>query len=543
MDLTCVKSKHLMEAVQKNRQEEILTRLRLGDNVNTVYTMGRTALHCAAANTNLEAVSTLIMYKPDVKACDTIGYSALHMACSRAGTASPQIIEKLLAAGAEINCVNKFSRTALHECVISNNVEGARKVLDAGANKDVVDSDGRTARELAFTRDSLEMVELLASYGVAAGVEAAQNEEKTLDESAVSLPYLGAAALTVPRKMTVEEEKEKIQLGIRSPTVISNEDMLYMKNISEGITVKQEDLYQQINYHYAQYKREHFTISRYEHIVLENKIYELAVLTAFTKQVQKQKKALSPCSAPTYDTLQASEHNSNPSTEDNCKPAVAMELPKSGLVLSLDTVPQLDDYVIVDIEQSGKFLPTVGSSSGSSQELNLSFQGLSEEEVDSEDSSELVHQQKIDPLNPGDNEMLVSLSPLQKFSHLIEQLNKRIDIIEMEQEEQKNDIQTLKKERKHSEREQVLKEVSTLNKDVENPKKEPDAHKVSNLKKKREHSKGEFIVNIDPICIKNEKNPEKEHVEQKVSNSKNDREHSVQESIVTTSLQLSEYFV
>ena len=67
MDLTCVKSKHLMEAVQKNRQEEILTRLRLGDNVNTVYTMGRTALHCAAANTNLEAVSTLIMYKPDVK--------------------------------------------------------------------------------------------------------------------------------------------------------------------------------------------------------------------------------------------------------------------------------------------------------------------------------------------------------------------------------------------------------------------------------------------------------------------------------------------
>jgi len=211
MDLTCVKSKHLMEAVQKNRQEEILTRLRLGDNVNTVYTMGRTALHCAAANTNLEAVSTLLMYKPDVKACDTTGYSALHMACSRAGTASPQIIEKLLAAGAEINCVNKFSRTALHECVISNNVEGARKVLDAGANKDVVDSDGRTARELAFTRDSLEMVELLASYGVAAGVEAGQNEEKTIDESAVSLPDLGAAALTVPRKMTVEEEKEVLK--------------------------------------------------------------------------------------------------------------------------------------------------------------------------------------------------------------------------------------------------------------------------------------------------------------------------------------------
>ena len=335
-------------------------------------------------------------------------------------------------------------------------------------------------------------------------------------------------------------ETEKILLGIRNPTVISNEDLLYMKNISEGITVKQEDLNQQIYYHYAQYKREHFPI--FQHIVLENKIYELAVLTAFTKQVQKQKKALSPCSAPPYDPLQASEHNSNPRNEDNFKSAVARELPKSGLV-SLDTAPQLDDYVIVDIEQSGKFLPTVGSSSGSSQEFNLSFQGLSEEEDDSEDSSELVQQQKIDPLNPRDTEMLVPFSPDQKFSHLIEQLNKRIEIIEMEQEDQKNDIQTLKKERKHSEREQVLKEVSTLNKDEENPKKEPDAHKVSNLKKKREHSEEEFIVNIDPISIKDEKNPEKEHVEQKVSNSKNDRETSVQESIVTTSLQLSGYFV
>jgi len=207
MDLTCVKSKHLMEAVQKNRQEEILTRLRLGDNVNTVYTMGRTALHCASANTNLEAVSTLLLYKPDVKACDTTGYSALHMACSRAGTASPQIIEKLLAAGAEIDCVNKFMRTALHECVISNNVEGAKKVLEAGANKDLLDNDGRTAMELAFTRDSLDMVEVMASYGAAAGMEGAQTKEKKVDEPT----DLGAAALAASKKMTVEEEKELLR--------------------------------------------------------------------------------------------------------------------------------------------------------------------------------------------------------------------------------------------------------------------------------------------------------------------------------------------
>lgn len=62
-----MKSKNLMEAVQKDRQEEILTRLRLGEKVDAVFTMGRTALHCASANSNIEAVSTLLMYSPDLK--------------------------------------------------------------------------------------------------------------------------------------------------------------------------------------------------------------------------------------------------------------------------------------------------------------------------------------------------------------------------------------------------------------------------------------------------------------------------------------------
>ena len=67
MDLSCVKSKNLMEAVQKNRQEEILTRMWLGEKVDAVFTMGRTALHCAAANSNMEAVSTLLLYSPNLK--------------------------------------------------------------------------------------------------------------------------------------------------------------------------------------------------------------------------------------------------------------------------------------------------------------------------------------------------------------------------------------------------------------------------------------------------------------------------------------------
>jgi len=220
-----VKSKHLMEAVQKNRQEEILTRLRLGDNVNTTYTMGRTALHCAAANSNIEAVSTLLMYSPNIQLCDINGYSPLHMACSRSGAAALEIIEKLVTAGAEVDSVNKFSRTALHECVISNNVVGAKKLMEAGANKEMLDSEGKTAKELAFSRNTLDMVELLANNEVKpqgnAAAAVVENNCTNKDIVAVGdtqkpaknekIEDLGAVALNTARQMTVEEEKEALK--------------------------------------------------------------------------------------------------------------------------------------------------------------------------------------------------------------------------------------------------------------------------------------------------------------------------------------------
>jgi len=204
-----VKSKNLMEAVQKNRQEEILTRLRLGEKVDAVFTMGRTALHCAAANSNIEAVSTLMMYSPDLKICDTNGNTALHIACSRSGSDSEQIIEKLISSGAELGNVNKWRRTVLHECVISNNVAGAKIILESGVDKDVKDSEGRTARELAINRESMEMVELL-SAGVVNNSEVVKANElfETVGATSDSMK-LGACAL--PKKMTVEEEKEVLR--------------------------------------------------------------------------------------------------------------------------------------------------------------------------------------------------------------------------------------------------------------------------------------------------------------------------------------------
>ena len=67
MDMSCVQSKTLLEAVQKNRVAEVETRLWWQEDVDTIFTMGRTALHCAAANSFVEIVDTLLMYSPNVQ--------------------------------------------------------------------------------------------------------------------------------------------------------------------------------------------------------------------------------------------------------------------------------------------------------------------------------------------------------------------------------------------------------------------------------------------------------------------------------------------
>ena len=67
----------------KHLQDELLARLQCGESPDTTATLGRTALHAAAANANLAAVSALVEHGADVRIADSNGYTALHMACTR----------------------------------------------------------------------------------------------------------------------------------------------------------------------------------------------------------------------------------------------------------------------------------------------------------------------------------------------------------------------------------------------------------------------------------------------------------------------------
>ena len=65
MSIDIIKSKNLLEAIQKDRLEEVEARLSVGEDVNTVFAMNRTGLHCAVAKTNVRMVETLLKAKPD----------------------------------------------------------------------------------------------------------------------------------------------------------------------------------------------------------------------------------------------------------------------------------------------------------------------------------------------------------------------------------------------------------------------------------------------------------------------------------------------
>ena len=92
----------------------------------------------------------------------------------------------MISSGAEVDKANKWKRTVLHECVISNNIAGAKIILESGVNKDIRDYEGRTARELGISRDSMEMVELLTSAGASPEVYISQMLQVFFPESSSS---------------------------------------------------------------------------------------------------------------------------------------------------------------------------------------------------------------------------------------------------------------------------------------------------------------------------------------------------------------------
>ena len=148
-----------------------------GDNPNSLfddgkgnhpdYTAGRTPLHAVADNRNsAELVNALVALGADVNARDEFGFTPLHGASTFGNF---NAAKALIAAGADIHArTTKFGWTPLYLAAQNDTAKNVQALLDAGAGSDInVPSyrDGKTPLHKAAAQSEAETVKALLAAG------------------------------------------------------------------------------------------------------------------------------------------------------------------------------------------------------------------------------------------------------------------------------------------------------------------------------------------------------------------------------------------
>lgn len=151
----------LMWAGWSNRESALLVLIGAGADANAKDADGTTLLMIAAAHFYYGEVKILLDAKADVSARDKKGWNALmHAASSRflsdefgahgdgmfRWLAATKIIEDLIVAGTAVNAQNAAGDTALILAVRTDNAHFAETLLKKGANPNVKNKDGKTAK-------------------------------------------------------------------------------------------------------------------------------------------------------------------------------------------------------------------------------------------------------------------------------------------------------------------------------------------------------------------------------------------------------------
>jgi ankyrin repeat protein len=110
--------------------------------------MGRTAVHYAAVDGDVDGLRGLVASGADPDAADSAGWTPLHFA---AQAQSAQAAAALLAAGAAVDRPDRHGNTALWTAVFNFRGEGAtlRVLLEAGADPERENAHGVSPRGLA----------------------------------------------------------------------------------------------------------------------------------------------------------------------------------------------------------------------------------------------------------------------------------------------------------------------------------------------------------------------------------------------------------
>jgi uncharacterized protein len=155
----------LMIAAKYGDLTSVRRLLKAGADANARSPMGNTALHFAAGHGHLQVVEALLDAHADANASDPNGYTPLHAAVHGDDV---RVVNALIAAHADVNARTKRENvTPLLESIDMNygKPEITLALIQAGADVNVVESDGNTALSIAMTESSNEVVEALLKKG------------------------------------------------------------------------------------------------------------------------------------------------------------------------------------------------------------------------------------------------------------------------------------------------------------------------------------------------------------------------------------------
>ncbi|WP_353713394.1 ankyrin repeat domain-containing protein [Arthrobacter sp. K5] len=157
----------LVLAAKANNAALVARLIREGGNVNAKDSIQDSAFLYAGAEGFNEVLRLTLANGADVRSTNRFGGTALIPASEHGHVETVRI---LIAAGVPVNHVNKLGWTAMQEAILLNNggprqQDVVRQLLDAGADPNIRDPEGRTALENAERLGFAEIARLIRERG------------------------------------------------------------------------------------------------------------------------------------------------------------------------------------------------------------------------------------------------------------------------------------------------------------------------------------------------------------------------------------------
>jgi G3E family GTPase/ankyrin repeat protein len=160
----CTRTDDLITAVKRNDPTAIAAAAEGHEEamIKALDSHGNTALHYAASEGHIAAISWLVKHGADVHARNENGDTALHCASEHGHIAA---MERLTCCGARLMAVSKSGATAVHCAASKGHIVVLEWLAAQGVDIDTVDDDGAPPLHFAANNGHVHVVDWLAKYG------------------------------------------------------------------------------------------------------------------------------------------------------------------------------------------------------------------------------------------------------------------------------------------------------------------------------------------------------------------------------------------